>query len=577
MKLSFFTPPQCMAFVNPGTHQLTNAGQLQPGVLYDVFAVVKNEDPVEYQNVQINVTHSAFGIGLPGGTSFIVQPDPIDVPPALNPTQPGLASFQFHFMAPPAGHGCLTATIVLNNARLNQNLTVLTAQQGVTSTISFLVFGDPNADETMVLTLQQKLENGTLVTPANHWPHQFVVPAVLTPSNQTGDTVTLHIPRGNDSFSIGINVTIPPTASGAHIFFVRGTVNGVDKGSVSLLVKPDPTFVKPRPHITGGTDSTDIVLVDSNGNEVPLFGNPAHDTILKANTYYTIKAIIHNDSRTPAFNTVVRFWQSHGGLSPECKFLDVQTLTVPGNGIVEVTSAAPFHSGEPQSGTCAIVTVYNAQSDICNVDYPTLTQALSTLPLARANDEVPSPVAWRNTRSSVVFIGERFNLELAVAYPRIPLPSPLPPVELNVESVLIPHDWQTTPEAADAIQTLQAAGTRANFPMFLLPKLRTKFKKLDLDIEVKAVDVRVEALELVAAAAGNLGGIATVVPPAPIRKFNLYAKNDRSVPLTITGTLPRDAQDGDTILVRCSAIYPKSDGTPGAQIAFTDALYVMRH
>lgn len=579
MKLSFFTPPQCMAFVDPATHQLTNAGQLQPGVLYDVFAVVKNEDPVEYQNVQINVTHSAFGIGLPGGTSFIVQPDPIDVPPALNPAQPGLASFQFHFMAPPAGHGCLTAKIILNNATLNQNLTVLRAQQGVTSTISFLVFGNPNVDETMVLTLQQKLENGTLVTPANHWQHQFVVPQQLTPSGLPGsDTVTLHIPRGNNFFSIGINVSIPPTASEAHIFFVRGTVNGVDKGSVSLLVKPDPTFVKPAPYVTGGTyESADIVLVDANGNEVPLFGNPATDTILAANTYYTFKAIVHNASRTPAFNTVVRFWQSHGGVSMENKFLDVQTVTVPGNGFVEVTSRVPFHSGESRSMTCAIVTVYNAQSDTCNHDHPILNEALLTLGEATSPQNLHSSVAWRNTHSSIVFIGERFHIDLAAAYPPISLPSPLPPVELNVESIVIPRDWETMPEATQAVQTLQAAGTQVRFPAFLLPALRDKFKKVDLDIEVNAENVRVEALELVAAAARNVGGVATALPPSLTRRFNLRATGDKPMPFTITGNLPRDVHDGDTILVRCSATYPKPDGTPGTQVAFTEALHVMRH
>ncbi|MGB9121150.1 MAG: hypothetical protein WCE73_11060, partial [Candidatus Angelobacter sp.] len=456
MKLSFYTPPQSMAFVDPVTHNLTNAGQLKAGVIYDVFAVVKNEDAVEYPDVHINVTHTAFGIGLPGGTSYIVQPEPIDVPPALNVSQPGLATFQFHFMAPPAGHGCLIATIVPNNVRLNQNLTVLTAPYGA-STISFLVFGDPNLDETMVLTLQQKLENGTPVTPANHWPHQFVVPQALTPTpNPSSDTVTLHIPRGSTYYSIGINVTIPPTATDAHIFFVRGTVNGVDKGSVSLLVKPDPTFIKPAPYIIGGIESADIVLVDANGNEVPILNNPTDihstpDTHLTTSTDYTLRAIIHNDSPTPAVNTLVRFFESPGGIGGQPDLLDIQTVTVPGHGHVEVTSQRKFHSGQLLNEMkCAIVTLYNPQSDICNV--PDLLDALAKMQTGHEG-----PAAMRNTHSTVVFIGDRFHINLAAAYPRIPLPHPVPPVELHVESVLIPHDWRTLPEAIEANQMLEAS------------------------------------------------------------------------------------------------------------------------
>jgi hypothetical protein len=579
MKLSFFTPPQCMAFVDPGTHQLTNAGQLQPGVLYDVFAVVKNEDPVEYQNVQINVTHSAFGIGLPGGTSSIVQPDPIDVPPALNPAQPGLASFQFHFMAPPAGHGCLTATIVLNNARLNQNLTVLTAQQGATSTISFLVFGDPNADETMVLTLQQKLENGTLVTPANHWPHQFVVPRLLNFNQISTEQIALTLPRGNNAFSIGINVTIPPTAADPHIFFVNGTVNGVNKGSVSLLVKPDPTFVKPAPYIHTGYESPDIVLIDPQGREVPFFGNPITDTVLLPNTFYTMRAIVHNASPTPAVNTLVRFWESPtmtvSGVESGLE-LDRQTVIVPGNSKIEVTSRRLFHSGMKDAHRCAIVTVYNAQSSTCTTDYPTLGEvyAAATIPAQFGQEGPHGATAWRNCNSRVVFIGERWDFQVMTAGPRLPRDL----VALHVESLLIPHDWQTLPEAVDATQTLLAAGIPTHFPAFLLPKLRDKFKKVDLDIEVKAENVKVEALELVAAANQTIGGIATKTElPLNLRKFNLHPSGDKPLPISFTGKLPSEAKDGDIVLVRCSAIYPKSDNTPGAQVEFTEALHVMRH
>jgi len=563
-----------MAFVDPGTHQLTNAGQLQPGVLYDVFAVVKNEDPVEYQNVQINVTHSAFGIGLPGGTSFIVQPDPIDVPPALNPTQPGLASFQFHFMAPPAGHGCLTARIVANNATLNQNLTVLTAPYGA-STVSFLVFGNPSADETMQLTLEQRLENGTLVTPVNHWPHTFVVTQV--PSTPIApDKIALQLPRGNNAYSVGINITIPLNATDAHIFFVRGTVNGADKGSVSLLVKPEHTFTKPDPYVHCGYESPDIVLIDPQGREVPIFGDPINDTVLRPNTDYTMRVIVHNDSPTPAVNTLVRFWESFAGTAPGAE-LDRQTVTVPGKGKIEVTSRMPFHSGPKDAMRCAIVTVFNPQSNLCFSDYSTFTAAYyaGTTPVDYGKEGVHGATEWRNCHSRLAFLAERWRFEIITAAQRLRLNDHILPVDLHVESILIPHDWQTMPEAVETTQLLGAAGVQTRFPAFLMPKLRDKFKKVDLEIELQAEEAKVEALELVAAAAQPIGGRPVTIPPSPIKKFNLHSTGDKPMPITITGNLPRDAREGDMILVRCSVTYPKPDGTPGAKIGFTEALHVM--
>ncbi|HEU5415204.1 MAG TPA: hypothetical protein VFW31_15665 [Candidatus Angelobacter sp.] len=573
MKLTFFTPPQCMAFVDPVTHQLTNAGELQPGVIYDVFAVVKNEDAVEYPNVQINVVHSAFGIGIPGGTSFIVQPAPIDVPPALNASQPGLATFQFRFMAPPAGHGCLTATIILTNAKLNQNLTVVTAPQGVASTISFLVFSDANVDETMLLQLEQRLENGTPVTAADHWQHNWVVPPILTPSNQTPDSVTLHLPRGATYYSIGINITVPATATVPHIFFVRGTVNGVDKGSVSLMVKPDHTFVKPAPYVIGGFESSDIVLIDPQGHVVPIIPGPM-DTMLRPNTDYSMRAVIHNSSPTPAVNTLVRFWELPGGLNSLGQLLDIQTVTVPPTGFVVVTSRNKFHSGVTGSHSCGVITVYNPQSDTCNVDFPTVS-SISAWP-AFMHDGTPGPMAWRNTDAMIAFFGEKFHLDLVAMRPKRPLPEKVLPIDFDIEVVHVPRDWEKVPEVVDATRILNAAGAQTGYPAFLLPKIRDQFKKLDLEIEVEAKGVPVEALETVAVGA-KAGGRTAALAPAPLRQFKLHDTGDKPVSISITGKLPANVHDGDTVLLRCSARYPTAEGTAGPRIQFTEALHVIKH
>ena len=85
MALTFHTANQQMTFVDPTAMppSTVSAGSLIAGHTYDVFLVLQNDSTTEALNVQVEVIHSAFGIGRPAGSAGIVQPAPVNVPPAF--------------------------------------------------------------------------------------------------------------------------------------------------------------------------------------------------------------------------------------------------------------------------------------------------------------------------------------------------------------------------------------------------------------------------------------------------------------------------------------------------------------
>ena len=142
MPLSFLTKSQQFVFVDPSTVPPANVNPeaVAPNHLYDVYLVVENTDAFEAVNVQVAVSHSAFGIGRLAGTDGLTQPAPVNVPPAAYGI-PGQATVVFTFISPPGGHGCLYADIAASGAAIGQNVTVTSCPTGVASTLSFVVFG----------------------------------------------------------------------------------------------------------------------------------------------------------------------------------------------------------------------------------------------------------------------------------------------------------------------------------------------------------------------------------------------------------------------------------------------------
>jgi hypothetical protein len=162
------------------------------------------------------------------------------------------------------------------------------------------------------------------------------------------------------------------------------------------------TSTKPDPYIGNGTyQSPDIILMNIMTNEVvPIGGKPggAWDTLLIPNMNYTLQCVVYNDANVAAPNTKVRFWHFPGGVGTAGALISEETVTVPANGSIVVTSSNPFQSGALGAHECAVVSLANAQSQYFSND-PTTAAAV-------IDPTVPHPVgsghfgsAWRNTNS----------------------------------------------------------------------------------------------------------------------------------------------------------------------------------
>jgi hypothetical protein len=528
MPLSFVTTNQQFVFVDPSSTPpaTVNPEAVLPNHLYDVYVVIENTDTTEALDVQVDVSHTAFGIGRMAGTDGLTQPAPVTVPPSAYGI-PGTATVAFTFLTPPGGHGCLGAVIVSSGAYIGQNVTVTTCPSGVASQLSFVVFGGA-ATEAMVLTLTESVQGGALIPAGSpdSWQPLMIAPPGTGPSVPTASPVTLNlVPEA--FYSVGLQVTIPPGATESHVFQIVGTVAGQFEGEVDIVVNPVAGLVAPDPYLAGGYQSPDILIFDSTNTLVPLGGMPngRWDTLLIPNTNYKVSAVVHNDSTTPAVNTVVRFWSIPGGIASNGTLLSVVTATVPANGSVQVDSSVPYRSAPAGEHRCVAVSIYNSQATDATVDPVTASQIPSP-----SADITHSASAWRNTDSMFVFPGKPWHLALQGT---VPIDRKVP-VRVKVTATLAPSGLETTPAATTILKTLQEAGARPSLPLFLIPSVRETLPAVDLKIKV-----------------GDSRRLSPTTAEFPI-----------------SGVVPEDAKAGDRYVVLVSAEYGEDT------VEFLEALYV---
>lgn len=615
VNVQFHTLPQHFTFVDHVTHTIVPAHALVAGHTYDVFIVLENTGDTEALAVQVNVVHSAFGIGLPGGTSYIIEPAPIDIPPA-NAGDPGLATIVFQFQAPAGGHSCMVATIVSNGRCLNQNLDVFQVAIGAASTLSFLVYGGA-VDETMRLDLAERFTNGSPVPPGQSWSPVMIPPPGVTHSGTNPMNLNL---AAHGFYSVGLQVTVPANATVDHVFHIEGHVGTHYEGEVDIIVHAHavvgPQF-PPDPYITGGYQSPDIELIDlTNGHAIPIGATPSvWDTLLQPNTEYGFRAIVHNASPTPAVNTVIRFWDIPGGVSAIGHLLDVQTVTVPAFGMIEVRSNVNFRSAPAHMHECAAVSIYNAQSPWMTVDPSNASQ-------------IPNPdthighsaSAWRNTDSCYAILNLPWNLELQIRQfidgPNPP--DPAGPVEIEVETLFVPKEWARTPKVVLAQGLLREAGAPTGVPLFLHPALATTLQHVDLGVKIKAGDKalapqkreeiqnfrtknmitfaseddpigdgpatatrKATNTNLAFAPAMTATGIATEELKLTLERrlqnnisVILPQIAGKATPLTITGNVPKEAKPGDKFVVNVTAHYPPTKTSPARNVKHAQIFFV---
>ena len=542
MPVQFQTLAQQMLFVDPSPTppQPVSPGSLTAGKTYDVYLVLKNTDATEALGVVVTVTHGPFGIGIPGGTTYLIQPAPVDLPPMYYGV-PGQATVSFKFTAPTGGHGCLVATIQPNGPSLQQNVTVLDAPRGVSSMLSFLVYGDLSKVTQMKLAL-------TETGPGPSWKPLLVAPpglCVSTAPTAAPITVTL---AADTVYSIGLQVSIPAAASAPHTFQIVGSTLGPQNvetyaGEVSITVQPQQSNVPPDIFIAGPWHSPDILLYTAQHQLVPIGGAPDGDTLLFPNMNYDLYAVVHNQSPTPAANTVVRFWYFDFGLSCSAHPIDVQTVTVPGNGQIAVHSAKPFRAAPSGRMRCIGVTIFNPQSVHCQTDYATGSEVL-------ANGIPPYSFAGRNCDSMRVYLRRPFQFLLGFD----PLPQPHPGVRIEIAARYVAPEWLSDPQVQQVQRILPQVGMATGYPLYLIGGLTRALPAADLGVNLPPHD------------GGSIERAQT--------GFLVKGAGATPTEFVVSGKVPASAKPGDIYTVTVTAHYPATGGTAARDVEFLEILHV---
>jgi Kelch motif len=153
----------------------------------------------------------------------------------------------------------------------------------------------------------------------------------------------------------------------------------------------------PDPYTGNGTyQSPEVILV---GNPVMVTGEPgAWGTEVQYNSSYGIQALVYNDSTVAAADTTVRFWRFTGEVGSAGTLIDTQTVTVPANGSVQVTSAKPFQTGAVGQQESVAVSIANPKSPYFSVDPTTAAQVIDPT-VAHPPGSFHYGSAWRQTTS----------------------------------------------------------------------------------------------------------------------------------------------------------------------------------
>jgi hypothetical protein len=180
-------------------------------------------------------------------------------------------------------------------------------------------------------------------------------------------------------------------------------------------------------------------------------------------------------------NTKVRFWHFPGGVGTAGALISEETVTVPANGSIVVTSSSPFQSGAAGTHECAVVSVANAQSPYFNINPTTATQVIDpTVPHPAGSSHFGS--AWRNT-NSVAMGGEIkvWNFSFAANLDGIEPAR----VKLAVTANKVAVGWDRTGEIARIRKVVESACSDLRLPLFLVPEIRAHLPSADCDLRIR--------------------------------------------------------------------------------------------
>jgi hypothetical protein len=304
-------------------------------------------------------------------------------------------------------------------------------------------------------------------------------------------------------------------------------------------------------YILGGYQSPDVIITDLATNmPVPIGGAPGGpwDTLLEPSTDYGFAANVHNDSATEVANVVVSFWAIPGGVGANGTAVGApQTVSIPAYGTVTVQASAPFVSAPSGQHLCAVVSIYSPTTG-CDTNAATPLQIPDP-----GYSETHACSAWRNTDSMVA--PAMGNFKFPLGFGKLPLHLG-EPIDLEIHSAHVPLAWHQSPAAKRIDDVLQAVGANNNLPTYLLPEFNRAFSALDLKTKVKA----------------TRGG-AVEEREASTWRLKPDAKAER-LSVEISGEVPEGVGNGDIVLVKVTANYPKMERRGPRAVDFLEVIHI---
>jgi hypothetical protein len=293
----------------------------------------------------------------------------------------------------------------------------------------------------------------------------------------------------------------------------------------------------------------------STNNVVPIGGAPggAWDTLLIPNMNYTVQCVVYNDANVAAPNTKVRFWHFPGGVGAAGALISEETVTVPANGSIVVTSSNPFQSGAAGAHECAAVSIANAQSQYFSNDPTTATAVIDpTVPHPAGSGHFGS--AWRNTNS--VTMGGEIKVWNFPFVANLDWIEPAR-VKLTATATKVAADWDRTDEIVKLRKVVEGACSDCRLPLFLIPEIRAYLPLADCDLRIRVPGDQDEGARSRAGA-----------------EDYALVKPGEDTPFEVSGKLPDDARPGDIFLINVAAHYPAVGRRNAAAVEYLEVIYV---
>jgi aspartate 1-decarboxylase len=128
-------------------------------------------------------------------------------------------------------------------------------------------------------------------------------------------------------------------------------------------------------------------------------------------------------------------------------------------------------------------------------------------------------------------------------------------VEIILQTLYVPVEWNKNAEVIKTESILKSTGNQGKIPLYMLHSLREIMKPIDIKANLKSKN----AVKIESGKSKN----TFIIHPKEIQ-----------TQIEINGEMPKDTKNGDVVLVKITANYPKFEKTPAKSVEFLEVLHV---